>query len=92
MWIFSGRIRQHREVKDMSKKSKCGCRSGCCCDCCGSSGCGCGCRCKCSGAGGFKRRYQTKAEQIAELEQYMKELKAEVKAVEEKLAELKREK
>ena len=76
----------------MSERSKCGCRSSCCCDCCGSSGCGCGCRCKCSGEGGFKRRYQTKAEQIAELGPYLKGLKAEVKAVEEKLAELKRKK
>ena len=74
----------------MSKTSKCRSRSGCCCDCCGS--CGCGCRCKCSGEGGFKRRYQTRAEQIAELEPYLKEVKAEVRAVEEKLADLKRKK
>jgi hypothetical protein len=74
----------------MSKTSKCECRSGCCCDCRGS--CGCGCRCKCSGEGGFKRRYQTRAEQIAELEPYLKDLKAEVRAVEQKLADLKRKK
>ena len=74
----------------MSKTSKCGSRSGCCCDCCGN--CGCGCRCNCSGESGFKRRYQTKAEQIAELEPYLKDLKAEVRAVEQKLADLKRKK
>ena len=74
----------------MSKTSKCGSRSGCCCD--GRGGCGCRCRCKCSGERGFKRRYQTRAEQIAELEPYLKDLKAEVRAVEEKLADLKRKK
>jgi hypothetical protein len=74
----------------MSKTSKCGCRSGCCCDRGGS--CGCGCRCKCSGEGGFKRRYQTRAEQVAEIEPYLKDLKAEVRAVEQKLADLKRKK
>jgi hypothetical protein len=50
--------------------------------CCGS----------CSCEGGFKRRYQTKAEQIAEFEQYLQDLKAEVKAVGEELADLKRKK
>ena len=42
------------------------------------------------GEGGFKRRYQTKAEQIAELEQYLQDLKAEAQAVGEELAHLKR--
>jgi hypothetical protein len=74
----------------MCKTNECGCQSGCGCDCCG--GCGCGCRCDCSGESGFKRRYQTKAEQIADLEPYLKDLKAEVRAVEEKLADLKRKK
>jgi hypothetical protein len=76
----------------MSKTSKCGSRSSCCCDCCESCGCGCGSRCKCSGEGGFERRYQTRAEQIAELEPYLTDLKAEMRAVEEKLADLKRKK
>ena len=74
----------------MCETSKCGCRSGCSCDCCGS--CGCGSRCNCSGEGGLKRRYQTRAEQIAELEPYLKDLKAEARAVEEKLADLKAKK
>jgi hypothetical protein len=60
-------------------------------------GCGCGetycqggeCECGC-GNGGFKRRYQTKAEQISELEEYLNELKAEVQAVEERLADLRK--
>ena len=58
--------------------------------------CGCGDNCECEGGGcecgygqsGFHRRYQTKAEQIAELEQYLGELRAEVQAVEERLADL----
>ena len=59
--------------------------------------CGCqsdhesGCTCECHGhAGHFERRYQTKAEQIAELEAYLMELKTEVQAVEEHLADLRK--
>ena len=59
-------------------------------------GCGCGESCDCEGGdsqcgcgnGGFQRHYQTKAEQISELEGYLNELKAEVQAVEERLADL----
>jgi len=36
----------------------------------------------------FTRRFSTKEERIAWLEEYLKELKAEVKAVEERLAEI----
>jgi hypothetical protein len=50
-----------------------------------------GCGCECGGhAGHFERRYQTKAEQIAELEAYLEELKTEVQAVEEHLADLRK--
>jgi hypothetical protein len=63
-------------------------------DCCGDesgldfdSGCDCGCDCDCEG-GHFQRRYQTKAEQAAELEPYLADLKLEVQAVEERLADL----
>jgi len=57
------------------------------CDCGKSeSACDCGCECGC-GHGKFHRRYQTKAEQIAQLEKYLAELKTEVQAVEERLAE-----
>ncbi|MGI5860617.1 MAG: hypothetical protein ACOX6T_01010 [Myxococcales bacterium] len=38
----------------------------------------------------FNRRFQTKAEQIAELEAYLEELQAEVQAVEERLEDLKK--
>ncbi len=60
----------------------CGCSESC--DC-GGGDCQCGC-----GNGGFRRRYQTKAEQIGELEEYLNELKAEVQAVEEQLADLRK--
>ena len=74
----------------MGKTNKCSCRGGCGC----GEGCGCGCECCCCGSSerGFKRRHQTKAEQVAELEQYLKDLKDEVQAVEEKLADLRRKK
>lgn len=54
--------------------------------------CGCGedCDCGCHGGHHFERRFQTKAEQIAELEAYLTELKTEVQAVEEHLADLRR--
>jgi hypothetical protein len=59
------------------------------CDCQSDQGCGCGCECG-GHAGHFERRYQTKAEQIAELEAYLGELKTEVQAVEEHLADLRK--
>jgi hypothetical protein len=62
---------------------------------CGGHGhaCGCGeghCECGCHGGHHFERRFQTKAEQISELEAYLTDLKAEVQAVEEHLADLRR--
>jgi len=55
--------------------------------------CGCQsdheCECNCH-ARQFERRYQTKAEQIAELEAYLNELRTEVQAVEEHLADLRK--
>jgi hypothetical protein len=59
------------------------------CNCESDQGCDCGCDC-CGGSGHFERRYQTKAEQIAELETYLDELKTEVQAVEEHLADLRK--
>lgn len=51
----------------------------------------CGCSCDCHNHGGhFERRYQTKGEQIIELEDYLSELKLEVQAVEERLADLRK--
>jgi hypothetical protein len=61
----------------------CGCQSD------RESGCSCGCDC-CGNTAGFERRYQTKAEQIGELEAYLSELKTEVQAVEEHLADLRK--
>ena len=55
------------------------------CDCQSDQECDCGCG---RSVGYFERRYQTKAEQIAELESYLEELKTEVQAVEEHLADL----
>jgi hypothetical protein len=55
----------------------------------GHGGCDCGCDC-CGGDNGFERQYLTKAEQIEELEEYQGELKAELKAVEEHLADLRK--
>jgi hypothetical protein len=61
----------------------CGCQEG--------QECGCSCGCECGGhAWRFERRYQTKAEQIVELEAYLSELKTEVQAVEEHLADLRK--
>jgi len=53
-------------------------------------GCGCGCNCSCHDHYGFERRYQTKAEQISDLEDYLKELETEVQAVQEHLADLRK--
>lgn len=59
------------------------------CDCESDKGCDCGCDCG-GDSGHFERRYQTKAEQIADLEDYLDELKTEVQAVEEHLADLRK--
>jgi hypothetical protein len=67
----------------MSQDETCNCKDG---DC----ECGGGCDCDCGGGGHFQRRFQTKAEQIEELESYLAELKLEVQAVEEHLADLRK--
>ena len=54
-----------------------GCKKGKC-DCRGEC---------CGGEGGFERKFMTKAEQIEELESYLADLKLEVQAVEERLAD-----
>jgi|GEM_PF-847019 len=57
-----------------------------------SPGCSCNCGCECCGGGHhFHRHFQTKAEQIIELEAYLVELKREVQAVEERLSDLRKE-
>ena len=60
------------------------------CKCQSNMGCSCGCDDGCDCGGSFERRYQTKAEKIAELESYLSELKTEVQAVEEHLADLRK--
>jgi len=62
------------------------------CECGGSckeASCDCGKEC-CENGGHFLRRYQTKEEQIAELEIYLKDLKLEIQAVEEHLTDLRK--
>jgi hypothetical protein len=71
----------------MSDES-CDCKNGTC-NCGNGGGCDCGCEC-CGGDGRFQRRYLTKAEQAEELEAYLADLKLEVQAVEERLADLKK--
>ncbi len=72
---------------------------------CGGHSCGCGghsdaeckqghhnaSRCNCGGPSHFVRRFCTREERIACLEQYLESLRAEVQAVEEHLAALKTE-
>ena len=58
------------------------------CDCKNGS-CECGCDC-CGGDDRLERRYLTKAEQTTELEAYLADLKLEIQAVEERLADLKK--
>ena len=69
-------------------ESECGCHdssdSGC--------GCGCGCDCGCGSEGGFQRRYMTHKEELEMLDDYRGELKLELEAVEERIAELKSKK
>jgi hypothetical protein len=57
----------------------------CGCECDYDSDCGCSCH-----QSHFERHYQTKVEKIAELEAYLAELKLEVQAVEEHLADLRK--
>ena len=70
----------------MCHDESCNCKNGAC-EC--EGGCSCGCDC-CGSGHHFQRRFQTKAEQIEELEAYLAELKLEVQAVEEHLADLRK--
>ena len=75
MGCNEGHGHHHRRHEDCECGESCECKGGCQCGC---------------GNGGFQRRYQTKGEQISELEGYLTELKAEVQAVEEQLADLRK--
>ena len=87
---------QDCDCKGECKEGDCKCSEGCGSEgCCGHDERCCGGSCHCGGAGPchgghFQRRYQTKAEQVAELEAYLGELKLEVQAVEERLADLRK--
>ncbi len=81
MCCNEGQGRRHGHHHDCECGEDCDCGEGACE--CGGGGC-------CCGNGRFQRRYQTKAEQITELEEYLGELKAEVQAVEERLADLRK--
>ncbi len=59
----------------------------CCAGGCDGGTCQCGEECSCEGRH-FQRRFKTKAERIAALEAYLSELRKEVQAVEEMLADL----
>ena len=61
----------------------------CCAGECGGSSCQCGEECGCESRH-FQRRFKTKAERTARLESYLSELKQEVQAVEETLADLRK--
>jgi hypothetical protein len=56
---------------------------------CQEGSCDCGGDC-CEGDMHLERRFLTKEEQIEELEQYLADLKLEIQAVEERLADLKK--
>jgi len=72
----------------MSHDEPCNCNEETC-QCEGNHECNCGCEC-CGDEGHFQRRYQTKEEQIAVLETYLSEIKLELQAVEEHLADLRK--
>ena len=67
---------------------------GCGCESHPRHECGCGCHvesaCCCGGRHpfGFRRRFTTREEEAAALEDYLKELEAETKGVRERLAEM----
>jgi hypothetical protein len=81
---MSKHAEHHHDQECDCKEGECNCGEECTC----GGECHCGCDC-CQG-GHFQRRYMTKAEQIAELETYLGELKLEVQAVEENLADLRK--
>ena len=55
----------------------------------GHHGCSCGCH-QHHGGMGFHRRFVSRDEIISKLEEYLKQLQAEAKGVEERIAELKK--
>ena len=82
------------------RQQHCGCGRSSGCDCEGHHGWGGGASCCCGGGhwqhgsccgghpSGFHRRFSTREEEAAALEDYLKELEAEAKGVRERLAEM----
>ena len=81
-----GRHGEHHEECEC----ECGCHEGGCGEHQGRGECECNCH---EGSESteihFERRFETRAEQIAKLEAYLKDLQTEAKAVEERIAEMK---
>ncbi len=77
----------------MSHEETCECKHGDC-ECGEDCSCGCNCDhdcgCDCCGGHHLHRRFQTKVEQAEALEAYLAELRLEVQAVEERLADLRK--
>jgi hypothetical protein len=67
-------------------ESECGCNDHDECDC------GCNCNCGCGDDIGFQRKFMTRKEELEMLEDYRGDLKLELEAVEERIAELKSKK
>lgn len=67
-------------------ESECGCIDHDECDC------GCNCNCGCGDDIGFQRKFMTRKEELEMLEDYRGDLKLELEAVEERIAELKSKK
>lgn len=80
--------KKHADEKEMEIEE------GCCCHA-DESDCECGDECCCGGEEftppHLIRQFYTKAERITMLEGYLEDLKAELAAVEEEIAELKKE-
>jgi hypothetical protein len=59
---------------------------------CGAScGCGSGSGCSCGSKHGFTRKFRTREEEIASLQEYLDELQMETRAVQENIAALKKQ-
>jgi hypothetical protein len=67
-------------------ESECGCHEH------EHDSCDCDCDCGCGHEMGFQRRYMTHKEELTMLEEYRGELKLELEAVDERIAELKSKK
>lgn len=67
-----------------------GCSGGCCCCCCCHGHHRHHGECSCEEGHGFRRRFVSRAERIAQLEAYLAELQAEAQAVQEEISRLRK--